>query len=108
MLPGGRKRPVLSLLKLRQAALNDAVDEANDLLAAVFFIALHNHVHQPVGQMGVEHFQLRLRYAMQVLFPVGDAFAPGKPGHLCAANQAVSCAFRQILFSILPAFFSIV
>ena len=42
-----------SLLKLRQAALNDAVDEANHFLAAVFFIALHNHVHQPVGQMGV-------------------------------------------------------
>ena len=31
--------------------------------------------------MGVEHFQLRLRYAMQVLFPVGDAFAPGKADH---------------------------
>ena len=81
-LPGGRKRPVLSLLKLRQAALNDAVDEANDLLAAVFFVAIHNHVHQPVGQVGIEHFQLRLRDVTQVLFPVGDAFAPGKDNRL--------------------------
>ena len=80
-LAGGRKRPVFSLLKLRQAALNDAVDEASHFLAAVFFVALHNHVHQPVGQVGVEHFQLRLRYAMQVLFPVGDAFTLGKADH---------------------------
>ena len=81
-LAGGRKRPVFSLLKLRQAALNDAVDEANDLLAAVFFVAIHNHVHQPVGQVGIEHFQLRLRDVTQVLFPVGDAFAPGKDNRL--------------------------
>ena len=81
-LPGGRKRPALSLLKLREAALDDAVDEANDLLAAVFFVAIHNHVHQPVGQVGIEHFQLRLRDVTQVLFPVGDAFAPGKDNRL--------------------------
>ena len=69
------------LLKLRQAALDDAVDKVNDLFAAVLFIALDHHVHQPVGQMGVEHFQLGLRGAAQVLFPVGDAFAAGHIDH---------------------------
>ena len=70
-----------SLLKLREAALYDAVDKVNDFLAVILFIAVHDHAHQSVGQVGVEHFQLRVRGALQMPPPVGDAFAAGKVDH---------------------------
>jgi hypothetical protein len=44
----------------RQAAADDAVDKGDDFLPAVFVIPAYNHVHESVGQMGIEHFKLRV------------------------------------------------
>ncbi len=61
------------LLKLRQAALDDAIDEVNNLFAAVFIISLHNHVHQTVGQVGVSRLSELVKTNLQSFTENGGA-----------------------------------
>ena len=74
----------------RQAAADDAVDKGDDFLPAVFVIPAYNHVHESVGQMGIEHFKLRVGSIAKLTLPGRDAGGPGKINHPPGKGRAGS------------------
>ena len=66
--------------KQRQACLHDTLHKPHDRFALIPVVALGHDVHQPVGQMRVQHLQLLLA-RVKLLPPVSDALRPGAIDH---------------------------
>ena len=66
--------------KQRQACLHDTLHKPHDRFALIPVVALGHDVHQPVGQMRVQHLQLLLA-RVKLLPPVSNALRPGAIDH---------------------------